>query len=80
MGQSAIPASFRCAQAKEQHCDEVSQCEPPAREKQPHDVAQEPKWARAYVSAAGELSPRHGPPAEGEQRIGGDIERRARPG
>src|SRR6516165_8583520 len=88
IGHSAIPASFRCAQAKgmpdDSHReydrgDEMAERQPPAGEHEPDDVAEEPERPGAEIMP-GIFGARHRFPTERQQRVGGDIERRARPG
>ena len=60
--------------------DDVGEREPPARKHQPDQVADQPQRPGADIGAAGEAVAAHGCLTEGQQRIGGDVERGPRPG
>src|SRR6516164_8430276 len=59
--------------------DEMAERQPPAGEHEPDDVAEEPERPGAEIMP-GIFGARHRFPTERQQRVGGDIERRARPG
>src|SRR5580704_12988913 len=60
--------------------DEMAERQPPAGEHEPQYVADEAEGPGADVVSAEILGARYGFAAERQQRVGGDIERRARPG
>ena len=66
--------------AKNDRREQMAERQPPAREHQPDQVADQAERPGADVVAAVIFGARHGRLAERQQRIDGDIERRPRPG
>src|SRR6202035_1742964 len=60
--------------------DEMAKRQPPARQHQPDQIADQPERPGADIGAAGEAVAAHRLLAERQQRIGRDIERGLRPG
>src|ERR1700761_8097747 len=60
--------------------DEMAEREPPAGEDEPDQVADDAEQTGAAVFPARDVIAIHGPGAERDQGVGGDIESRAGPG
>ncbi len=60
--------------------DEMAERQPPAGEHEPDQIAGKAEQAGADIGTAGIFGARHRLPAERQQRIGRDVERRPGPG
>ena len=60
--------------------NEMPEREPPARKHQPDQIADQAEQTGADIGLAGQAIAAHGPLAERQQRVDGDIEGGPRPG